>query len=105
MLTRLLKIFILTSILISALISCTDDPTSIGIDFIPNKDIIDILYINSDDGAFDQQSKYYTDSLSLNTSSALLLGKHDNVESTMLLKYFIYFCIANIICFAIFLGF
>ena len=90
MLTRLLKIFILTSILISALVSCTDDPTSIGIDFIPNKDIIDILYINSDDGAFDQQSKYYTDSLSLNTSSALLLGKHDNVESTMLLKYFIF---------------
>jgi len=90
LLIRLLKIFILTSILISALISCTDDPTSIGIDFIPNKDIIDILYINSDDGAFDQQSKYYTDSLSLNTSSALLLGKHDNVESTMLLKYFIF---------------
>jgi len=90
LLIRLFKIFILTSALISILVSCTDDITSIGKDLLPNKDIIDILYINSEEGAFEQQSKYYTDSLSLTTSSMLLLGKHDNVESTMLMKFLIF---------------
>ena len=79
LLIRLFKIFILTSALISILVSCTDDITSIGKDLLSNKDIIDILFINSEEGAFEQQSKYYTDSLSLTTSSMLLLGKHDNV--------------------------
>ncbi|MCK5457198.1 MAG: hypothetical protein KAI45_08740, partial [Melioribacteraceae bacterium] len=90
MLIRLFKIFILTSALISILVSCTDDITSIGKDLLSNKDIIDILFINSEEGAFEQQSKYYTDSLSLTTSSMLLLGKHDNVESTMLMKFLIF---------------
>ena len=90
LLIRLFKIFILTSALISILVSCTDDITSIGKDLLSNKDIIDILFINSEEGAFEQQSKYYTDSLSLTTSSMLLLGKHDNVESTMLMKFLIF---------------
>lgn len=87
---RLFKIFILTLALISIFVSCTDDISSIGSDLLPNKDIIDIIFINSEEGAFAQQSNYYTDSLSLNTSSVLLLGKHDNVESTMLMKFFIF---------------
>ena len=90
LLVKLFKIFILTSALTSILVSCTDDITSIGMDLLPNKDIIDILFINSEEGAFEQQSKYYTDSLSLTTSSILLLGKHDNVESTMMMKFLIF---------------
>ena len=90
LLIRLFKIFILTSALTSIFISCTDDITSIGKDLLPNKDIIDILFINSEEGAFEQQSKYYTDSLNLNKSSVLLLGKHDNVESTMLMKFLMF---------------
>lgn len=90
LLIRFFKIFILTSALISIIISCTDDISSIGSGLIPNKDIIDILFINSEEGAFEQQSKYYTDSLSLNTSRVLLLGKHDNVESTMMMKFLIF---------------
>ena len=90
LLIRLFKIFILSSALISILVSCTDDITSIGKDLLSNKDIIDILFINSEEGAFEQQSKYYTDSLSLTTSSMILLGKHDNVESTMLMKFLIF---------------
>lgn len=90
LLIRFFKIFILTSALISIIVSCNDDISSIGSDLLPNKDIIDILFINSEEGAFEQESKYYTDSLSLNTSRVLLLGKHDNVESTMMMKFFIF---------------
>ncbi len=90
MLIRLFKILIITSALITILVSCTDEITSIGKNLLPNKDIIDILFINSEEGAFEQQSKYYTDSLSLTTSSVLLMGKHDNVESTMLMKFLIF---------------
>ncbi len=90
LLIKFIKIFILTSALISILVSCNDDISSIGNDLLPNQDIIDILFINSEEGAFEQQSKYYTDSLSLNTSSVLLLGKHDNVESTMMMKFLIF---------------
>lgn len=90
LLIRFFKIFILTSALISIIVSCNDDISSIGGDLLPNKDIIDILFINSEEGAFEQESKYYTDSLSLNTSRVLLLGKHDNVESTMMMKFFIF---------------
>ena len=71
-------------------ISCSDDPTSIGNDLLPNKDIIDVLVINSDDGAFTQQTKTYTDSLDLTSATALLLGKHDNVQSTMLMKFLMF---------------
>lgn len=90
LLIKFIKIFIFTSALISIFVSCNDDISSIGNDLLPNQDIIDILFINSEEGAFEQQSKYYTDSLSLNTSSALLLGKHDNVESTMMMKFLIF---------------
>ncbi len=90
MLIRLFKILIITSALITILVSCTDEITSIGKNLLPNKDIIDILFINSEEGAFEQQSKYYIDSLSLTTSSVLLMGKHDNVESTMLMKFLIF---------------
>jgi len=90
LLIRLFKILIITSALITILVSCTDEITSIGKNLLPNKDIIDILFINSEEGAFEQQSKYYVDSLSLTTSSVLLMGKHDNVESTMLMKFLIF---------------
>lgn len=90
LLIRFFKIFILTSALISIIVSCNDDISSIGSDLLPNKDIIDIFFLNSEEEAFEQQSKYYTDSLSLNTSRVLLLGKHDNVESTMMMKFLIF---------------
>ena len=68
-------------------LSCDDEPTAVGVNLIPNQDIIDMLSINSRDGGFSQTSKYYEDSLSLNSSRQVLLGKHSNVESTMLLKF------------------
>jgi len=37
-----------------------------------------------------QQSKFYSDSLDLTSSKMLMLGKHGNVESTMLLKFLIF---------------
>ena len=90
MLNKIFKIFLLTSGIIFLVISCSDDPTSIGIDLLPNKDFIDIFTVNSDEGAFAQESKTYTDSLDLTSSSVLHLGKHDNIQSTMLMKFFIF---------------
>lgn len=87
------SLFISTALL---LLSCDDEPTSLGGNLIPNQDIIDILTINSLDSSFSQTSKYYEDSLSLNSSRRVLLGKYNNVESTMLFK-FIFFLPDSII--------
>ncbi|MEN8193062.1 MAG: DNRLRE domain-containing protein [Bacteroidota bacterium] len=86
----LIKIFWIISISLTLLISCSEDPSSIGIELLPEKDFIETLTINSIEAAFEQQSRSYTDSLKLNSSNILLFGKHDNVQSTMLLKFLVF---------------
>ena len=71
---------------------CNDDPTSLGSNLIPNQDLINATKVNSVDGLFEQKSKFYdTDSLALTGATKLFLGKNDNVESTMLMKFYMFF--------------
>ncbi len=91
MLNRFVIIF--TSILLGfSLFSCNDGPTSLGTNLLPNQDFINAHLINSVDSSFNISSKFYdTDTLSLSNSSRMLLGKTGNVESTMLMKFYMFF--------------
>jgi len=73
-----------------SLIGCSEDPNIVGVDLLPNSDHMDILQANSLDADLQQESKYYLDSLNLTISDLMLIGKHDNVESTMLMKFLIF---------------
>ncbi len=81
---------ILTILIVSVFISCSDDPNIVGVDILPNSDHMDILQANSLEAKLQQESKYYLDSLNLTISDVMLLGKHANVESTMLMKFLIF---------------
>jgi len=87
-LNRLIILLTTSIILLFSINSCNDDPTSIGANLLPNQDLITI---NSIDSAFFQKSRYYdTDTLALNSSSKVLLGQSDNVESTILMNYIMF---------------
>jgi len=80
------------SILIIGLISCDDNPTSLGSNLLPNQDLINVTQINSLDAAFEQKARFYnTDTLDLASSTKIFLGKNGNVESTMLMKFLFFF--------------
>jgi len=80
------------SLLLIASISCDDGPTSLGTNLLPEQDLINAHKINSVDLSFLQKSKFYdTDSLSLASAARIFLGKNGNVESTMLMKFYMFF--------------
>ncbi len=86
---KLFKV-ILPLLLVFISISCSDEPNLVGIGLLPNSDLLDVAQVNSLETGLQQQSKFYTDSLNLTSSKILMLGKHDNVESTMLMKFLIF---------------
>jgi hypothetical protein len=92
---RLLKKIVKCSsilILLMSLISCNDDPTSLGVNLLPEQDFINASTINSLDFNFEQKSFFYdTDSLSLANATKIFLGKNSNVKSTMLMKFYMFF--------------
>ncbi|PIQ08479.1 MAG: hypothetical protein COW71_11565 [Ignavibacteriales bacterium CG18_big_fil_WC_8_21_14_2_50_31_20] len=91
MLNKLFRFFMI-SILIIGLISCDDNPTSLGSNLLPNQDLINVTQINSLDAAFEQKARFYnTDTLDLASSTKIFLGKNGNVESTMLMKFLFFF--------------
>jgi len=91
LLNKLFRFFMI-SILIIGLISCDDNPTSLGSNLLPNQDLINVTQINSLDAAFEQQARFYnTDTLDLASSTKIFLGKNGNVESTMLMKFLFFF--------------
>jgi len=78
----------LSVILLFSINSCSDDPVSIGSNLLPDQDLI---IVNSIDSSFFQKTRYYdSDTLALNSSSKVLLGQSDNVESTILMKFYMF---------------
>ena len=73
----------LTSLL---LVSCSDDPSSIGADLL-NPDKVDIKEINSFDDSLSQFSKYFKRTIPLGSSSRLLIGKTDSLEAVSLIRF------------------
>lgn len=83
---RLVKLSSIILIVTSIFISCQDDPTSLGKNFIGDE--IEIIILNStEDSLAQHSSSYLVDSLSLGASSRILLGNLDYVKSSMLLRF------------------
>ena len=82
-------VLIFTSIiLILGLYSCDDAPTSLGTSLLPNQDLIDAFK----DSSYAVESKFYgSDTLALSSASRVFLGVNGNIESTMLMKFYMYF--------------
>lgn len=69
------------------MLNCSDEPTSIGKGGLPDEDLIDFLTINSAEDSLSQSSSYFHKVIQLGTAERILLGKHDNVEASLLMKY------------------
>ncbi len=70
--------------------ACQEDPTSVGKDLIPGEDKINIKEINSNDDSLAQSSFYYYDkSVSYGSSIRTLLGRHENLESSVLMSFLV----------------
>lgn len=90
LLKSVLKIFLLFIASIIITLGCSDDPSLVGVGLVPDKDKVELVIINSIEEAFDQKTKTYADSLNLNYATTLLLGKHENVESIVMLKFLMF---------------
>ena len=71
--------------------SCNEDPTSIGSQLIPGGDYLDFQVVNSYDDTLQQNSSYFTENIDLKRSTIILLGKDDNLESWMLMRFYMLF--------------
>ncbi len=70
--------------------SCNDNPASVGSSLLKN-DYIAVKQIDSYKDSLKQSSSYYKRIIPLGASSTLLLGKHNNVQATTLMKFAIGF--------------
>jgi len=69
------------------LTSCSDDPSSVGLDLIPDEDKIDFKQFDTQLTPLIQESSFHEANLKLGISSKLLLGKNSYAESQMMLHY------------------
>jgi len=67
--------------------ACDDDPTSLGVDLLPDSDFLELVHTNSRELNLQQKVSVFTDSISTGSSSRILLGKYDNLEAWMLIKF------------------
>lgn len=70
--------------------SCSDSPSSLGSDLL-SQDLINILELDSAKDSLFQSSSIYKKVIELSSASRLLLGKKDNVDAGILIKFLIGF--------------
>lgn len=68
--------------------SCSDSPSSIGAKLL-NQDLINVLSLDSAKDSLFQSSSIYKKVIALSNADRLLLGKKNNVEAGILIKFFI----------------
>jgi len=85
------SIFLTLFVSVSLLhLSCSDSPSSLGADLL-SQDLINILELDSAKDSLFQSSSTYKKVIALSNADRLLLGKKDNVEAGILLKFLIFF--------------
>jgi hypothetical protein len=85
------RILFTFSLLISLLhISCSETPSSLGADLLP-RDLVNISELDSSVDSLYQSSSIYKRVIALSSADRLLLGKKDNVEAGILIKFLIFF--------------
>lgn len=84
------------SLIVFAVWACEDDPSSLGIESIPDSDLIQVLEMNSLENNFIQTTDYYSagynsekkdTNWNLGTAIRIHVGKSENIKSSMLIKY------------------
>lgn len=73
-------------------IACEDDPTSLGLENIPQEDLIGLLELNSIETEMEQISSYYNASLidtgwNIGTSIRVHVGRYEDLVSKMLIVF------------------
>jgi len=85
------RILFTLALLISLLhISCSETPSSLGADLLP-RDLVNISELDSSVDSLYQSSSIYKRVIALSSADRLLLGKKDNVEAGILIKFLIFF--------------
>lgn len=80
-------IFSFTIVLLAALIvSCSDEPSSLGIELIGSENISAKIFDTSVDSSA-QTSSYFKKVVALGNTDWLLLGKYQNIEASALLRF------------------
>ena len=70
--------------------SCNDDPSSNGLNLIPDQDKIKFGEYNTDSAKAQQSSHFYETNEILGLSSRLIIGKNDYAESSLLFQFTVY---------------
>ncbi len=83
---KIKKLFLVLIGSVLALSSCSDDPSSIGVDILGG-DLIKVVTVNSETDSISQNSHSVIRALKLGNSERLLLGKKDNAEASILIKF------------------
>lgn len=84
---RLFRFFLTAFPLIFIFAGCNQEPSSIGADIIGGTDQILFKEFDSNTENIFQRSNNFTKPLRLGSADMLLLGKHENVESNILLTF------------------
>ena len=83
-------LLIFAGIVTLTLYSCNDNPTSVGSNLLKN-DFINVNQADSYKDSLKQSSSFYKNTIPLGESSTLLLGKNANVQSSVLMRFLLYF--------------
>ena len=68
------------------LISCTDEPSSLGVEYITG-DLVSVKTFDSQIDTINQSSSYFKNVISLGSSTWILLGKYQDIEASTLLRF------------------
>ena len=81
-----LSIIVIILFIVLNFLSCSDDPTSIGIDLLDG-DFLIVSTFDTQDDSVSQSSSFFKEVVALGFSSKVLIGKRDEVESTALMDF------------------
>jgi hypothetical protein len=81
-----LSIIVIILFVVINFLSCSDDPTSIGIDLLDG-DFLIVSTFDTQDDSVTQSSSFFKEVVPLGLSSKVLIGKKDDVESTALMDF------------------
>ncbi len=81
-----LSIIVIILFIAITFLSCSDEPTSIGIDLL-GSDFVIVSTFDTKDDSVTQTSSFYKDVVPLGLSSRVLIGKRDDLEATTLMDF------------------
>jgi hypothetical protein len=79
-------VLVFFSLIFIFLISCTDEPSSLGVEFITGE-LVSVKTFDSQIDTINQSSSYFKNVISLGSSTWILLGKYQDIEASTLLRF------------------